>query len=592
MKLKALFPGFLALALIAAPHAARACQQTLTIAGLVKRPLTLTTDDLAKFQSTTVRINHITQKKSFHGVFSTQGVPLKNLLETALVEKEASGYNKPVDLAIVVRDKDGRKVTLSWGEVFYRNPSDVTIAYSATPVMPHNQNCGSCHSSGFTKPVMEQLSRQVCLPKLVMANDFHADRSLEGIVSIEVVDLHPKVKTKKKGELVSTRLVISGAGPTPFMITDLSTLPRTQVTVNVVGDGRGFHGRSTYEGVPLAELLTAVGAKPDLRSVVTVSAVDGYRSLVSWGELVLSPEGRNIIIADTENGQPLEKSGKFVLALPGDLAADRDVKAVDRIEVHTFNEPAKIYVIGMGPGDTDLMTRESVTYLGRSDLVVAPAKLYKDFSSLLAGKPLLFDSMSLIHKSFFAESHPEYRGRELDEKFVAERENAVKQLKEELKAGRSIAFLDWGDPMLYGSSRWIRKHFADYEIETVPALSAFNASNALLERDMTCRGSLVMSVPNALKANQALLKAAADNGDTLVIFSGLREFREMLPLFLTHYKGSTPVAIVYNAGISSAENVVRGTLDDILEKTKAEQEQFLGMIYVGPCLMEKSGECH
>ena len=101
-----------------------------------------------------------------------------------------------------------------------------------------------------------------------------------------------------------------------------------------------------------------------------------------------------------------------------------------------------------------------------------------------------------------------------------------------------------------------------------------------------------MSAPNALKANPALLKAAAEHGDTLVIFIGLREFREMLPLFRTHYQGSTPVAIAYNAGISSAEHVVRGTLDDILEKTRAEQEQFLGMIYIGPCLDEKSGECH
>lgn len=568
------------------------CQQTLTIAGLVKRPLTLTTEDLARFQPTTVRINDITSKKSFHGVFTTQGVPLKNLLETALVEKESSRYNKPVDLAIVVRDKDGRKVTLSWGEVFYRNPADVTIAYAATPVMPHHQNCGSCHSSGFTKPAMDQLSRNVCLPKLVMARDFDSDRSLEGIVSIEVVDLHPKVGTTKKSETASTRIVISGATPNPVMIADLTPLPRTVATTNIVGDGRGFHGRHTYEGVSLSDLLTAVGAQPDLRSVVTVSAVDGYRSLVSWGELVLSPEGRKIIIADSENGLPIEKDGKFALVLPDDLAADRDVKMVDRIEVHTFNDPAKIYLIGMGPGDTDLMTREAVTFLGRADLVVAPEKLYRTFSSLLPGKQLLFDSMNLIHKSFYAEGHPEFTGKELDEKFVAERGNAIKRMKDELRAGRSIAFLDWGDPMLYGSSRWIRKHFEDHEIETVPALSAFNAANALLERDLTCRGSLVMSVPNALRSNETLLKAAAEHGDTLAIFIGLREFREMLPLFRKHYQGSTPVAIVYNAGISSAEHTVRGTLDDILERTKSEQEQFLGMIYIGPCLDEKSGECH
>lgn len=581
-----------ALLLLSSPSPAWPCQQTLTISGLVKRPLTLTPEDLARFQSTTVRINNITQKGSYHGVFNTQGVPLKYLLETALVEKEASGFNKPVDLAIVVRDKDGNKVTLSWGEVFYRNPSDVTIAYSATPITPHHLNCGSCHSAKFTKPVMEQLSRRVCLPKLIMANDFDSDRSLEGIVSIEVVDLHSRVKSKKKSETVSTRFVISGATPNPVMVADLTPLPRTTVTANIVGDGRGFHGRHTYEGVPLSDLLAAVGAKPDLRSVITISAADGYRSLVSWGELVLSPQGRKIIIADMESGQPIEKDGKFVLVLPDDLAADRDVKMVDRIEVHTFDDPAKIYVIGLGPGDTDLMTREALTYLAKTDAIVAPAELYKNFSAFLAGKPLLFDSMTLSHRKFFADGNAELTGKELAAALTVERENAARQMKETLKAGKSIAFLDWGDPMLYGSSRWIRKYFADHEMETVPALSAFNVANALLERDLTCRGSLVMSVPDALKANETLLKATAGHGDTLAIFIGLKEFKEMLPLFRKYYQGSTPVAIVFNAGISSGEYTVRGTLDDIVEKTKAEQEQFLGMIYIGPCLAEKSGECH
>ena len=580
------------LVILCCPASGWPAQEILTITGLVKRPMTLTADDLAKFRSATVRINDIKKNGDFRGVFTTQGVPLKNLLEVALVEKEASSYAKPVDLAIVVRNKAGKKITLSWGEVFYRNPADVVIAYAATPVMPHHTNCARCHAAEFSKPYMDQLSRTIGFPKLVLANDFDADRSLEEIVNIEVVNLKLRGGAKKKEEMQSPRIILSDRMKNPVTVSSLDNLPRTSVAMNIVGDGRGFHGRAVYTGVPLVKLISAVGLKPDLRSVVVVSSPDGYRSLVSWGELVLSPQGERIIIADELNGKPIERGGKFVLVVPDDLAADREVKAVSMIDVHTFNDPAKIYLIGMGPGDTDLITREAISALGRADVVVAPGELFKTFSSYLAGKTLVFDPFNLIHKNIFAKAHSDIPQEKLNTTFEQERENAIREMKKMLADGRNIAFLDWGDPLIYGSSRWIRSHFNDDEIETIPSMSALNAANAVLGRDVTCKGSLVLTVPRALRKNEALLKAAADNGDTVVIYIGLKEFNNLLPLFRKYYQADTPVAFVYNAGISKDEHKLIGTLQDIQEKTAKETEESLGMIYVGPCLAEKSGECH
>ena len=53
----------------------------------------------------------------------------------------------------------------------------------------------------------------------------------------------------------------------------------------------------------------------------------------TYGELLLAPYGRNIIIADRADDKPLEKNGKFIAVLPDDLSADRWVKAVEKIEV-------------------------------------------------------------------------------------------------------------------------------------------------------------------------------------------------------------------------------------------------------------------
>lgn len=64
---------------------------------------------------------------------------------------------------------------------------------------------------------------------------------------------------------------------------------------------------------------------------VLVSAPDGYRTLVPGGELFLAPQGNNIIIADTVDGEPITEDGNFILVLLQDLSVDMWVLAVERI---------------------------------------------------------------------------------------------------------------------------------------------------------------------------------------------------------------------------------------------------------------------
>jgi aminopeptidase-like protein len=106
------------------------------------------------------------------------------MLELAFVQKEESDFFKPIDLAVVIKNSSGQQTVLSWGEIFYRNPAEILIAYSATPVMAH-KDCSGCHTPEVFKKWLDPLKREVGLPKLVVSNDFYADRSLENISSIE-----------------------------------------------------------------------------------------------------------------------------------------------------------------------------------------------------------------------------------------------------------------------------------------------------------------------------------------------------------------------------------------------------------------------
>jgi DMSO/TMAO reductase YedYZ molybdopterin-dependent catalytic subunit len=321
--------------------ASGASGSSINISGSVAHQLALTSDDLSSFQSVEVRLNEVTSDKNYHGAFYYRGVPLKTLLQLADIRKGKTEFVKRIDLAVAVRSREGKQVVLSWGEIFYRNPADIIIAVSAVPVMPE-KSCKNCHQAEVYERWYSPLERKIVFPKLVIADDFFTDRSIEGISDIEVIDLHPGIKVKRMSGLFSPGFTVTGQVQKKLDIEDLSDFAHKEVHVKQVGDGMGYHGMKDYEGVSITNLLRKAGVEPDPNTVFLVSAPDGYRSLLSYGEVVLNPAGRNILLADRISGEPIKKKGKFILIVPDDLAADRCVKAVQEIEVIPLHKKTKL----------------------------------------------------------------------------------------------------------------------------------------------------------------------------------------------------------------------------------------------------------
>ncbi|HYW06346.1 MAG TPA: molybdopterin-dependent oxidoreductase [Longimicrobium sp.] len=114
----------------------------------------------------------------------------------------------------------------------------------------------------------------------------------------------------------------------------LAALPHKEV--------RGIdHGRAAaFSGVPLVAVLREAGIKvdslrgPALADVIVVEAEDGYRVVISLGEL--SPDlGRaDFVLADRRNGAPLGTAeGPLRLVAPADGRPARWVRRVKSITV-------------------------------------------------------------------------------------------------------------------------------------------------------------------------------------------------------------------------------------------------------------------
>ena len=308
-------------------------KQTVSIAGNVQNELELCMEDLKNFQGVRAQLNDITSSNKFKGVFSCLGVPLKTLLETAGIRKEDSGFSKDTDLGILIENSDGRQVALSWGEVFYSDSGSVLLAYQSKPIIPHH-GCSSSPNPEKCESRRNKLKREVEMPRLIVADDRHSNRCLEGVTEIEVIDFAWKDPGSQSTDRLYSPSISLVWQQGKKKIKELSRFssPR-DAFVHTVGEGRGYHGSVTYSGYSLRDLLKEKGLAYNPGKFLLVSAPDGYRSLLSLGEIFLSPAGKRTILASARNGEKLKKSGKYYLIIPADGMADRWVKAVQRIRV-------------------------------------------------------------------------------------------------------------------------------------------------------------------------------------------------------------------------------------------------------------------
>jgi precorrin-4 methylase len=220
--------------------------------------------------------------------------------------------------------------------------------------------------------------------------------------------------------------------------------------------------------------------------------------------------------------------------------------------------------------------------MGKADCFISPEDIQKRFAKYMGNKPVLFDPLRNT-EFMFQKEHPGLSEKKSKRLLEAQRKKDVQSIRDALDAGKNVALLEYGDPTIYGGWMFWLEDFKD-DIEVITGISAFNAANAMIGKHLGCNGSIVITAPRGLKDNEAMLKAVADNKDTLVIFIGLKELKILKPLFQKYYPNTTPVHLVYRAGYSDSEYMITTSLAEVVETAEKEKEQHLGLIYIGPCL--------
>lgn len=228
----------------------------------------------------------------------------------------------------------------------------------------------------------------------------------------------------------------------------------------------------------------------------------------------------------------------------------------------------KVYFVGSGPGDPELITVKAMRIISEADVVV-----YAD---------------SLVPEEIadFASPAAEVHGT----KSMALPEIMEIMLKA-VARGETVARVQSGDPSVYGAileqMRILEGEGVDYEI--IPGVSAAFAAAAVLKTELTVPEVSQTVIMTRAEGRVAMppkeqLEDLAAHGCSLVIFLSITRMTKIVrELQSAGYPDETPVAVVYRVGWPE-EKVIRGTLADIAGKVRDAKINRQALVMVGKAM--------
>ncbi len=233
--------------------------------------------------------------------------------------------------------------------------------------------------------------------------------------------------------------------------------------------------------------------------------------------------------------------------------------------------PGRVYLVGAGPGDPELITRRAARRLAEADLVLYDALAHPDLLDL-------------------APAHAE-------KVFVGKRAGRVNERQEAItarmiaaaQAGKTVVRLKGGDPYLFGRGSEEAEALARAGIpfEVVPGVSSPSAAAAYAGISLTHRehGSSVAYIT----ASESVEKDRSSHDwsklatatDTLVIFMGARKLAALMALLIEHGRApTTPAALIVRGSLPS-QRVIVGTVATLAELAHAADAGTPALTVVG-----------
>ena len=176
----------------------------------------------------------------------------------------------------------------------------------------------------------------------------------------------------------------------------------------------------------------------------------------------------------------------------------------DRQRARRSCDAARLYGVGLGPGDPELVTVKAARLIGAADVIAYHSARHGRSIARRIAEPHLragqIEELLVYPVTTETTDHPGgYQGA-IDEFYAA----AAERLAAHLDAGRDVVVLAEGDPLFYGSYMHMHKRLAHrYPTEVVPGVTSVSAASAALGQPLVERDEVLTVLPGTLPARRA-----------------------------------------------------------------------------------------
>lgn len=240
-------------------------------------------------------------------------------------------------------------------------------------------------------------------------------------------------------------------------------------------------------------------------------------------------------------------------------------------------EKGKVYLVGAGPGDPDLLTVKAARLIGAAEVIVHDGLVDEAILALVSPAARLIS----VAKSRSKHSVPQDGINDI--------------LVREARAGHRVLRLKGGDPFIFGRGGEEAEacRAADIDVEIVPGISAAIAGGAQFALPLTHRdaSSAVTFVAGQCKGlTDQNWVGLAGKGRTLVIYMGVATAADITEkLIADGLSPDTPVAVLERVGRPIAR-ALRTILTDLGDMIARHGVASPAIIVVGDVVLKSDAE--
>ncbi|MDP2731176.1 MAG: precorrin-2 C(20)-methyltransferase [Dehalococcoidales bacterium] len=227
----------------------------------------------------------------------------------------------------------------------------------------------------------------------------------------------------------------------------------------------------------------------------------------------------------------------------------------------------RLYIVGVGPGDPELITLKACKILSRVPVIFVPQR---DESTPSYARSIIDGLCKGSEQKIISLIFPMVRDKA---KLVEHWEKAAETIRESLSQGQDCAFVNEGDPYLFGTAihvlETLRETHPEIEITVVPGVSSINASAAQAGFPLAVNEEKIAILSG--HCEDRVIRQTLENFDTVVFLKVNSVFGHLLDIL--EEAGLAEKCIYISRCTTEEERIVRN-----IRELKGEKLDYLSLL--------------